>query len=118
MTTSPTVSVRGEAIVMAEPELATLTISIDAQGSDRQSTMDLLSGRSGAVNDLVTRFSYAADPEHVVIDMTDAHVFDASTVAALDGIEQRFAQHGSTVEVVNLNTGSIALHGRLSGHLG
>ena len=69
-------------------------------------------------NDLVTRFSYAADPEHVVIDMTGAHVFDASTVAALDGIEQRFAQHGSTVEVVNLNTGSIALHGRLSGHLG
>ena len=47
-------------------------------------------------NDLVTRFSYAEDPEHVVIDMSDAHVFDASTVAALDGVEQRFAKHGST----------------------
>ncbi|MBT1677152.1 SulP family inorganic anion transporter [Curtobacterium aurantiacum] len=69
-------------------------------------------------NDLVTRFSYAEDPEHVVIDMSDAHVFDASTVAALDGVEQRFAKHGSTVEVVNLDTGSIALHGRLSGELG
>ena len=69
-------------------------------------------------NDLVTRFSYAEDPATVVIDMSDAHVFDASTVAALDGIEQRFAKHGSRVEVVNLNTGSVALHGRLSGHLG
>jgi SulP family sulfate permease len=69
-------------------------------------------------NDLVTRFSYAEDPEHVVIDMTDAHVFDASTVAALDGVEQRFAKHGSTVEVVNLNTGSVAIHRRLSGELG
>jgi SulP family sulfate permease len=68
-------------------------------------------------NDLVTRFSYAEDPEHVVVDMSEAHVFDASTVAALDGIRQRFAKHGSTVEVVNLNTGSTALHGRLSGHL-
>ncbi|PZE68227.1 SulP family inorganic anion transporter [Curtobacterium sp. MCBD17_021] len=69
-------------------------------------------------NDLVNRFSYAEDPEHVVVDMSEAHVFDASTVAALDGVEQRFAKHGSTVEVVNLNTGSTALHGRLSGHLG
>jgi len=69
-------------------------------------------------NDLVTRFSYAEDPEHVIIDLADAHVFDASTVAALDGVEQRFAKHGSTVEVVNLDTGSIALHGRLSGELG
>ncbi|MGG7307808.1 SulP family inorganic anion transporter [Curtobacterium sp. AB451] len=69
-------------------------------------------------NDLVTRFSYAEDPEHVVIDMSDARVFDASTVAALDGVEQRFAKHGSSVEVVHLNTGSTAIHGRLSGELG
>jgi SulP family sulfate permease len=69
-------------------------------------------------NDLVTRFSYGEDPEVVLIDMSEAHVFDASTVAALDGIEQRFAKHGSRVEVLNLDTGSIALHGKLSGHLG
>ena len=69
-------------------------------------------------NDLVTRFSYAQDPEHVIVDLSGAHVFDASTVAALDGVEQRYAQHGSTVRVENLNTGSVAIHGRLSGHLG
>ena len=33
MTISPTVSVRGQATIMAEPELATLTISIEAQGA-------------------------------------------------------------------------------------
>ncbi|MBM7802231.1 SulP family sulfate permease [Curtobacterium luteum] len=69
-------------------------------------------------NDLVTRFSYAEDPEHVVVDLSDAQVFDASTVAALDGVEQRYAQHGSTVRVENLDTGSVAIHGRLTGHLG
>ncbi|WP_022902830.1 SulP family inorganic anion transporter, partial [Curtobacterium sp. B8] len=69
-------------------------------------------------NDLVTRFSYAEDPEHVVVDLSDAQVFDASTVAALDGVEQRYAQHGSTVRVENLDTGSVAIHGRLTGRLG
>jgi SulP family sulfate permease len=69
-------------------------------------------------NDLVTRFSYADDPERVIVDLSGAHVFDASTVAALDAVEQRYARHGTAVEVAGLNTGSVALHGRLSGHLG
>jgi uncharacterized protein YggE len=57
MTTSPTVSVRGEATLMAEPDLAALTITIEAQGSDRQTTLDLLSRRAKAVADLVARFA-------------------------------------------------------------
>ncbi|MFZ7086988.1 SulP family inorganic anion transporter [Curtobacterium sp. RRHDQ10] len=77
-------------------------------------------------NDLVTRFSYPEDralgtpgaPARVEIDMTEAHVWDASTVAALDAVEQRYRQHDTRVEVLNLNTGSVRLHRRLSGHLG
>jgi uncharacterized protein len=57
MTTSPTVSVRGEATIVAEPELATLTISVDAQGGDRQTAMDLLSRRAKAVSDLIARLT-------------------------------------------------------------
>ncbi len=57
MTISPTVSVRGEATIMVEPELATLTITIEAQGSDKQTTLDLLSRRAQAVADLVGRFA-------------------------------------------------------------
>jgi SulP family sulfate permease len=77
-------------------------------------------------NDLVTRFSYAEDralgtpsaPVRVEIDMSEAHIWDASTVAALDAVELRYRQHDVSVEVSNLNTGSVRLHSRLSGHLG
>ena len=37
-------------------------------------------------NDLVYRFDYAGDPQRVVIDLSNAHVWDASSVAALDAI--------------------------------
>jgi uncharacterized protein YggE len=57
MTSSPTVSVRGQATIMAEPELATLVITIEAQGSDRQTAMDLLSRRAASVAELVARFT-------------------------------------------------------------
>lgn len=57
MTTSPTVSVRGEATIAADPELATLTITVEAQAGDHQAAMDLLSRRAQAVSDLVTRFA-------------------------------------------------------------
>ncbi|GGD70996.1 SulP family inorganic anion transporter [Microbacterium murale] len=66
-------------------------------------------------NDLTTQFEYADDPERVVIDMSRSHVWDASTVAALDAIETKYAQHGKTVELVGLNDASGLFHGRLSG---
>ncbi len=68
-------------------------------------------------NDLVTQFDYAGDPEKVVIDLTGTHVWDASSVAALDAIETKYAQQGKTVEIVGLNDSSAHLHGRLSGEL-
>ncbi|MDQ0791351.1 SulP family inorganic anion transporter [Streptomyces sp. B3I8] len=68
-------------------------------------------------NDLVTRFDYAGDPDKVVIDLTGTHVWDASSVAALDAIETKYAQRGKTVEIIGLNGPSARLHGRLSGEL-
>ncbi len=68
-------------------------------------------------NDLVGRFDYANDPDRVVIDLTDAHVWDASSVAALDAVETKYGQRGKTVEITGLNTPSADLHGRLSGEL-
>jgi SulP family sulfate permease len=68
-------------------------------------------------NDLVTQFDYAGDPDKVVIDLTDTHVWDASSVAALDAIGTKYAQRGKTVEIIGLNTPSARLHGRLSGEL-
>ncbi|WP_432063544.1 SulP family inorganic anion transporter [Streptomyces sp. S1] len=68
-------------------------------------------------NDLVGRFDYAADPEKVVIDLSAAHIWDASSVAALDAVETKYARRGKTVEITGLNTPSADLHGRLSGEL-
>ncbi|MCP9999664.1 SulP family inorganic anion transporter [Streptomyces sudanensis] len=68
-------------------------------------------------DDLVGRFDYAGDPERVVIDLSAAHVWDASSVAALDAIGTKYAQRGKHVEVTGLNDPSARLHGRLSGEL-
>ncbi|MGO1628883.1 SulP family inorganic anion transporter [Microbacterium sp.] len=68
-------------------------------------------------NDLTTQFEYAEDPQRVVIDMSRSHVWDASTVAALDGIEQKYRDHGTEVEIIGLNTASGDFHGRLTGNL-
>ncbi|MER7726860.1 SulP family inorganic anion transporter [Streptomyces sp. NPDC096323] len=68
-------------------------------------------------NDLVGRFDYAGDPQRVVIDLSAAHIWDASSVAALDAIETKYAQRGKTVEIIGLNDPSADLHGRLTGEL-
>jgi SulP family sulfate permease len=68
-------------------------------------------------NDLVFRFSYALDPGDVVIDLTDAHVWDASTVAALDAITTRYEARGIAVTIVGMNTNSQDRHDRLAGRL-
>ncbi|MFJ2770931.1 SulP family inorganic anion transporter [Streptomyces sp. NPDC087300] len=68
-------------------------------------------------NDLVGQFDYAGDPDKVVVDLTDAHIWDASSVAALDAIETKYAQRGKAVEIVGLNGPSARIHGKLSGEL-
>ncbi|MET8576518.1 SulP family inorganic anion transporter [Streptomyces sp. NPDC005012] len=68
-------------------------------------------------NDLVGRFDYAGDPARIVIDLSAAHIWDASSVAALDAIATKYARRGKSVEITGLNTPSAHLHGRLSGEL-
>lgn len=68
-------------------------------------------------NDLVYQFDYIGDPDKVVIDLTDAHIWDASTVAALDAITTKYEARGKSVEIVGLNQHSATMHGRLTGEL-
>ncbi|MER5252455.1 SulP family inorganic anion transporter [Streptomyces sp. NPDC002855] len=70
-----------------------------------------------SANDLVGRFDYAGDPDQVVIDLTAAHIWDASSVAALDAIGAKYAQRGKTVEIIGLNKPSARIHEKLSGEL-
>jgi sulfate permease, SulP family len=69
-------------------------------------------------NDLVYQFDYVDDPRNVVIDMSDSHIWDASTVAALDAITTKYHAKGKHVEIVGLNQDSAERHDRLSGQLG
>ncbi|WP_338072884.1 SulP family inorganic anion transporter [Aeromicrobium phoceense] len=67
--------------------------------------------------DLVYQFDYAGDPPNVVIDLSESHIWDASSVAALDAIETKYAAKGKTVTIRGLNEASRERHGRLAGHL-
>ncbi len=68
-------------------------------------------------NDLVYQFDYADDPDVIVIDLTEAHLWDASTVASLDAIIDKYERRGKTVDVVGLNKHSTAFRARLDGRL-
>ena len=68
-------------------------------------------------NDLYTQFDYAGDPDQVVIDLSDSHVWDASTVASLDAITTKYERKGKTVTITGLDDASAERHGRLSGRL-
>ncbi|MEW2066482.1 SulP family inorganic anion transporter [Streptomyces sp. NPDC007346] len=68
-------------------------------------------------NDLVGQFDYAGDPGRVVVDLSAAHIWDASSVATLDAIEAKYAQRGKSVEITGLNGPSADLRSKLSGEL-
>ena len=69
-------------------------------------------------NDLVYQFDYSGDPENVVLDLTDADIWDASTVATLDAVQQKYAEKGKTLSVIGLDGASQERLDKLSGRLG
>ncbi len=68
-----------------------------------------------STNELIHAFDYADPTPNVVIDLTDAHVWDSSAVATLDTVVAKFAARGVHADVVGLNEHSEALHTRLTG---
>ncbi|WP_396653818.1 SulP family inorganic anion transporter [Microbacterium sp. ARD31] len=69
-------------------------------------------------NDLTTQFEYTHDPDRIVIDMTRSHIWDASTVAALDAVITKYDHLGKSVVFEGLNDTAAALQARLTGNLG
>jgi len=67
--------------------------------------------------ELIDSFHYAEDPPKVIIDLSRAHVWDASAVAALDAINTHYKRHHIEVEITGLNRHSEELHTTLSGQL-
>ena len=66
---------------------------------------------------LADRFSYDEDPATVVIELSEAQVWDASSVATLDAIQAKYAGRGIATTITGLDGRSTTFHGRLSGHL-
>jgi len=69
-------------------------------------------------NELTTQFEYSDDPEKVIIDMSQSHVWDASTVAALDAVTTKYHRRGKQVTIIGMNPHSERMHTRLAGNLG
>ncbi len=67
--------------------------------------------------ELIDAFRYAEDPPEVLIDLSRAHVWDASAVAALDAVEMHYARHDCHVQITGLNHSSAELHETLTGQL-
>lgn len=68
-------------------------------------------------NDLYMQFNYADDPQNVIIDLSEAQIYDSSTVAALDAIVLKYHNKGKNVRIVGMNEPSQKWHS-LSGNLG
>jgi SulP family sulfate permease len=68
-------------------------------------------------NDLVYQFDYANDPQNVIIDLSEAQIYDSSTVAALDAIVLKYRNKGKSVAIIGLDEHSAKWHS-LSGKLG
>lgn len=67
---------------------------------------------------LVDRFDYTEPGlTKVVVDMSGAHVWDSSAVAALDQVSAHFRRRGVQVHITGLNEPSAHLHKELSGTL-
>ena len=108
------------AMVMFARRVAHFTEVIDVAHPDEFTRIYKVIGELffASSNDLVYQFDYIGDPENIIIDLTDSHIWDASTVAALDAITTKYKSKGKNVEIVGLNEASAERHGRLAGHLG
>ena len=68
-------------------------------------------------NDLYTQFDYVNDPENIIIDLSQAQIYDSSTIAALDAIVKKYQNKGKRVSITGINEPS-AKWNALSGNFG
>ena len=66
--------------------------------------------------DFMKAFDFKEAPERVIIDVTAAHIWDISSVQALDMAILKFRRDGAEVEVVGMNEATETLVDRLAIH--
>ncbi len=69
-----------------------------------------------SVEDFMAAFDFKEALDRVVIDVTDAHIWDISSVQALDLAVLKFRRDGAEVEIVGMNTASETIVDKLALH--
>jgi SulP family sulfate permease len=107
------------AMVLFARRVAHLTDVVKVDQPDADTQVYAVSGELffASSNDMVYQFDYAGDPDNIVIDMSGAHIWDASTVATLDAITTKYAAKGKRATIVGLDDSSAERHRRLTGQL-
>ncbi|MEZ5853036.1 MAG: SulP family inorganic anion transporter [Hyphomicrobiaceae bacterium] len=69
-----------------------------------------------SADDFTAAFDFKEVLQKVVIDVTDAHIWDISSVAALDMVVLKFRREGADVDIVGLNAASETIVDKLAMH--
>lgn len=69
-----------------------------------------------SVDDFLDAFNLNEELEVVLIDLTHAHIWDQSAVAAIDKVVIKFRRNGAEVKLLGLNEASATLLGKLAIH--
>ncbi len=69
-----------------------------------------------SADDFSAAFDVREDLDVAVIDVSNAHIWDISSVAALDGIVLKFRRAGTEVRLIGLNAASETIVDRLATH--
>lgn len=67
-----------------------------------------------SVEDFLEKFDFDIEREKVIIDFTDAHIWDDSGVGAVDRVVLKFRENANEVEVTGLDAGSQKLVDQLA----
>jgi len=70
----------------------------------------------GSAEDFTNAFDFREAPDHVVIDVSRAHIWDISSVQALDMAILKFRREGAEVEVIGMNEASETIVDKLAIH--
>lgn len=95
-------------------QLSQVTHTDDAQGTRTYRVRGQLFFVS--THDFLHQFDFTHPARRVVIDLTDAHLWDGSAVGALDKVMLKFMRQGTPAELIGLNEASATLIDRLAVH--
>jgi SulP family sulfate permease len=96
-------------------QLFGVTSTISADGRERRYIVE---GQLfyGSVEDFSTAFDFSEALDRVIIDVTGAHIWDISSVQALDMVILKFRREGAEVELIGMNRASETIVDKLATH--